>query len=172
MQAPKKLATNGIHTLFGLAGPPRVAAVPEAPVEPRGLSPSVRFFVDYSITVAVNSVARKQALRAKLHLKGSKGLRFNVVISTLSDATGCKFVAYSDDMCLFLNSPSGLFVINQTPRELEHSIYLYLSEHLAGQDCVQAEVIRETNSAYALPVLEGSSENGPRSLQIKGAAPS
>jgi hypothetical protein len=171
MQVRKRVAEKTGHGLFGFPGVQRrVAAVPEEPCQARGLSPCVRFFVDYSISVAVNSVARKQALRAKLLLSGSNGLTLNVVVSTLEDASGCKFVAYSNDMSLFLNSSTGLFVINQTPRELEHSIYLYLSERLTGQESVGAEVVRESNSSFGLPVLAGCSEEGPRSLRVKGSS--
>jgi hypothetical protein len=135
--------------------------------ERRGLTASVRFFVDYSISVAVNSVARRQAQRAILSISCLDGLQMKVFISMKNEPSGPKFVAYSGDMSCFLNPSAGLFVVNETPRELEHSIYLFLSEQLRGHDSVRAEVHRETHSVYGLPVLEGCSDDGPRSLHVR-----
>ena len=162
MQARKKVETG--RRLFGLPTPKLAEPVPE---EGRGLKAQVRFFIDYSISVAVNSVARKQAPRAKLNLNASAGLSLSIVISTLTNEGNTKFVAYSDDMCRFMSSATGLFVMNESPRELEHFIYLYLSERLAGQESVSVVLERESNSIYALSVLEGCSDDGPRSLQIQ-----
>jgi hypothetical protein len=142
----------------------RSSAQTESVEETRGLKAPVRFFIDYCISVAVNSVARKQALRVKMNLRGSSGLRLSLGVSTTDQSGGTKFVAYSDNIYGLLGCESGLFVIDETPRELEHSIYLYLSEHLAGQESVVVEISRETNSRFALPVLEGCSQNGTRSL--------
>ena len=174
MQLRKKASHNHLQALFGFGDPGisgSVAPFPSVKPVTRGLSSSVRFFVDYSISVAVNSVVRQQALRTKLVLNGSDGLTLNVMISTLNDEVGSKFVAYSNDMSLLLNDLTGLFVINQTPRELEHSIYLYLSERLSGHTSVRARVIRESNSVYGLPVLEGCSDDGPRSLRVVATEP-
>ncbi|HEY9793862.1 MAG TPA: hypothetical protein V6D22_25930 [Candidatus Obscuribacterales bacterium] len=170
MQERKKATTYPLQALFGLPMERPMAAVQPMPEPMRGLSPSVRFFVDYSISVAVNSVVRKQAARTKLVITASEGLTLNVMISTLTDSSETKFVAYSNDMSLLLHDLTGLFVINQTPRELEHSIYLYLSERLHGETAVRAEIIRESNSVYGLPVLEGRSQEGPRSLRVKASA--
>jgi hypothetical protein len=175
MQAPKHTPQSYAHRLFRLADPVqahpfRPRPVIDQPSEARGLNSGVRFFVDYSISVAVNSVARHQALRAKLNLSTPGGFIWKVVIGTTCESEQEKFVAYSDATSLFLKPSNGLFVTNDTPRELEHSIYLYLSEKLCGQDLVEAEVIRETNSMYGLPVLVGSSDEGPRSLHVKGVA--
>lgn len=102
-----------------------------------------------------------------MYLRGSSGLRLNLVISTTDQSGDLRFVAYSDNIYGLLRCENALFVMNETPRELEHSIYLYLSERLAGQESVSVEIVRETNSQFSLPVLEGCSENGTRNLAAK-----
>lgn len=136
----------------------------------RGLSASVRFFVDFVIGVTVSSVARKQARAARLALTGSGGNVLHVLVSATGDGESYKLIAHSNDMCLFTGSSPGLYVVDQTPRELEHSIYLYMSERLAGDSAVRAQIFRESATVFELPVLEGDSAGGPRSLKPRASA--
>jgi hypothetical protein len=155
LKPPHKLATRHVEESAGHLA------------ESRGLNAAVRFFVDHIIGVAVSSVARKQTQTARLAVTGSSGSVFQVLISAMRDEG---FVAYSNDMGLLLGASSGLYVVNNTPRELEHSIYLYMSERLAGEGSVRAQIFRESASVFELPVLEGSSNEGPRSLKPREGA--
>ena len=136
----------------------------ECSEESRGLQAPVRFFIDYCISVAVNSVVRKQALRTRMTVSTPEGRCLSLVVTTTEQSGETQFVAYNDNLYGLLCRDSGLLVANQTPRELEHSIYLYISERLSGQQTVTIEIKRETNSVYALPVLRGCSDQGVRSL--------
>lgn len=147
------------------------AQTPEAiEVQSRGLDADVRFFVDHVISTAVGSIARQQSERVRLCINGEAGLALRLLISSQIDSDGIKFVAYSNDMCLFVGSAPSLFVTHANPRELEHAIYLYASEYLAGQTSVSAQIFRETASMFELPVLEGASVDGPKSLTSKAAS--
>lgn len=133
--------------------------------EARGLNAAVRFFVDHVISVAVSSVARNQAQTARLAITGSSGSMLHILVSTTGEGENFRFVAYSNDMCLFTGSSPSLYVANQTPRDLEHSIYLYVSEKLAGEGWINVQIFRESSTLFELPVLEGSSNAGPRGLK-------
>lgn len=138
--------------------------------EVRGLNAAVRFFVDHVIGVTVSSVSRKQARAARLALTGSQGNVLHVLVSASGDGDSYKLIAHSNDMCLFTGSSPGLYVVEQTPRELEHSIYLYMSEKLAGECEVRAQIFRESATVFELPVLEGDSAQGPKSLKPRASA--
>lgn len=133
--------------------------------EPRGLNATVRFFVDHIIGVAVSAVARKQAQAARLAITSSSGNVLHVLISTVGEGDSFKFVAHSNDMCMFVGASPSLYVVDQTSRELEHSIYLYISEKLAGERSVSAKIFRDSGTIFDLPVLEGSSDAGPTGLK-------
>ncbi len=133
----------------------------------RSLQADVLFFVDHAITVAVSSVARKQAQSARLMLTCKSGANLHVSVGTTGEGEGFRFVAYNNDMCLFVGSSPTLYVADQTAREIEHSIYLYLSERLCGEPSVTAQIFRETGTMFELPILEGSSVLGPNSLKAR-----
>lgn len=132
--------------------------------QPRGLNASVRFFVDHIIGVAVSSVARRQASSARLAISGSNGTVLHIFISTVGEGDSFKFVAHSNDMCMFVGASASLYVVDQTARELEQSIYLYISERLDGEQSIRAQIFRDSGTLFDLPILEGSSDAGPRSL--------
>jgi hypothetical protein len=138
--------------------------------EQRGLSPTVRFFVDHIISVAVASVARKQAHTARLTISGKSGSVIHVLISTVGADDTMSFIAYTNDMCLFVGSSPSLYVVDQTPRGIEHSIYLYVSEKLKDESSVSAQIFRESSSAFDWPVLEGSSDAGLNTLKPRAVA--
>lgn len=132
---------------------------------PRGLTADVLFFVDHAISLAVDSVARKQAERARLMVTGKSGTHLHVSVSATGEGEDTRFVAYNNDMCLFVGSSPSLYVVDPCSRELEHSIYLYISERLSAESAVTAQIFRETGTMFELPILEGNSELGPRSLK-------
>jgi hypothetical protein len=138
--------------------------------EQRGLDATVRFFVDHIIGVAVASVARKQAHTARITVTGNSGSVMHVLISTLGEKDAMSFVAYTNDMCLFVGSAPSLYVVDQTPRGIEHSIYLYMSEKLKGESSIAAQIFRESTSLFELPVLEGNSDEGLNSIKPRAAA--
>jgi hypothetical protein len=137
----------------------------EIDAAPRSLAADVLFFVDHAISVTVASVARKQAQKARLMVTGKSGTNLHVSVGTTGEGDSCHYVAYNNDMCLFVGSSPSLYVVNQTARELEHSIYLFISERLSGEPSVSAQIFRETGTMFELPILEGSSDLGPRSLK-------
>lgn len=132
-----------------------------------GFKADVLFFVDHVIAIAVASVACKQAQRTRLAVTGKSGTNIHISVSTTGDGDNHRFVAYNNDMCLFVGSSPTLYVVNQTARELEHAIYLFISERLSGEHAVTAQIFRETGTMFDLPVLEGNSELGPRSLKAR-----
>lgn len=141
-----------------------------ASAEQRGLNPTVRFFVDHIISVAVGSVARKQAHTVRLTITGKSTSILHVLISTIGEDDKLSFIAYTNDMCLFVGSSPSLYVVDQTPRGIEHSIYLYVTEKLKEERSVSAQIFRESNSTFELPVLEGSSEAGLNTLKPRAVA--
>jgi hypothetical protein len=100
---------------------------------------------------------------------GKSGTNLHVSVATTGDEENSNLVAYNNDVCLFMGSSPTLYVVNQTARDLEHSIYLYISERLSGECSVTAQIFRETGTMFELPILEGSSELGPRSLKPRPA---
>jgi hypothetical protein len=77
-----------------------------------------------------------------------------------------RFLAYTNDSSFFGSSAPSLYVMDQSSRELEHSIFLFLSERLAGHDSVSAHIYRESAGAmFALPVLHGCSDEGTNSIK-------
>lgn len=138
--------------------------------EQRGLDATVRFFVDHVISVAVSSVARKQAHTARISVTGKSGSVMHVLISTTGEQDAISFVAYTNDMCLFVGSSPSLYVVDQTPRGIEHSIYLYMTERLKGESSISAQIFRESTSLFELPVLEGNSKDGLNSIKPRTVA--
>jgi hypothetical protein len=138
--------------------------------EQRGLSGTVRFFVDHIISLAVAAVARKQAHTARLTITGASGSLMHILISTTGEPDCVSFIAYTNDMCLFVGSSPSLYVVDRTPRGLEHSIYLYVTEKLSAESSVSAQIFRESTSVFELPVLEGSSDGGVQSIKPRTAA--
>jgi hypothetical protein len=137
----------------------------QAEFSPRALKAEVLFFLDHAISLAVGAVARKQAHSARLMINGKTGVNLHVCVGTTGEGDSTNFVAYNNDMCLFMGAAPTLYVVNQTAREIEHSIYLFVSERLAGESSVTAQIFRETGTMFDLPILEGSSDLGPRSLK-------
>lgn len=142
----------------------------ETASEQRGQDATVRFFVDHIISIAVSSVARKQAHTARISVTGASGAMMHVLISTLGEKDKMSFVAYTNDMCLFVGSSPSLYVVDQTPRGIEYSIYLYMWEKLQGESSISAQIIRESASLFELPVLEGNSKEGLNSIKPRAAA--
>jgi hypothetical protein len=142
----------------------------EEPLERRGLEGAVRFFVDRAISIAVMSVTRKHCHRSRLTVVCKNGISYHVTIfaSTQQTETGLEeaFIAHSNDMCFFTGETPSLYVVYQSARELESAIYLYLTDRLITQDSVRAQIYRERGDVD-MPILEGTSDEGPASFQAK-----
>jgi uncharacterized protein YacL len=94
----------------------------------------IRFYLDRIIGAAVSSVARKEAQSARLKVTTTTGNTLNVLIATNGEGDAQRFVAYTNDM--------SLYVVDQTPRGLEYSIYVYMAEQLVGQNHVDVQVFQ------------------------------
>ena len=157
--------------------PSNTTNISSAPAEPiassdRGLKADVLFFVDNAIAIAVAAVERGQALRSRLSINTGSGVSLHISIASTGEGENHRFIAYNNDMCLFVGSSPTLYVVNQTAHDLEHSIHLFVAERLRGEHLVSAQIFRETSTVFELPILEGSSHLGPSSMKPRrnGAA--